>query len=88
MSVSAQVLRAVDHLHRGEGLFQPGDDLSAVGIHHDLLHFRYVLQGGEDVLVERFAVQQAVVLAGDALRMMAHGNEGGDAGQAQWLILR
>ena len=81
--IGAQMLGAFQDQHLWEARAQPFDDRRAVGIHHHLVDLRAGQQRLDDVLVERLAGQQAVILARHTLGVVAHRDEGNDFGRIQ-----
>jgi hypothetical protein len=76
--IGPQMRGAIEEANRWKMFPQPGHDGLGVRIHHDLLDLRDGQQGLEDVMKEGLSGQEAVILAGDALAVMAHGDEGND----------
>jgi hypothetical protein len=78
--VGAEMLGAVHDTHGGISPAEAAADGVGVGINQDPVDLGDAQESLNDVLVERFASEQAEVLAEDALAVVTHGDEGEDTG--------
>ena len=76
--VGAQLFRAQQHFHLRVIPCQTFHNRWRIGIHHHLVNGFYAQKSFDDMRVERLAAHHAVILAGDAFGVVAHGHQSGD----------